>query len=287
MSRMIKGRLAGLAAAATVIAGLGAAPAFAGHHELGQVLEARSDKDKARDKFRNPKETLEFFGVTHTSRVVEALPGGGWYTRILLPLVAENGLYAANNYQGAMFKQMNPDMSDERLARFNTFGETFPTRAQEWVDGEPAIAAWNFGDAPEELKGTMDHVLFVRALHNLNRAGGDWINDALKEAFDLLKPGGVMGVVQHRAPEDAADDWANGSNGYLKQSYVIKAAEAAGFKLEASSEINANPKDKPTADDYVWRLPPSLNEKDEAKKKANMEIGESDRMTLKFVKPAE
>ncbi len=278
-------RIMGLAAAMAFGLGAVVTPAHA-DPALEAVLEARSDEDKVRDQFRHPKETLEFFGVTSSSRVVEALPGGGWYTRILLPLVAENGAYAGANYQADMFKILFGDrLTEERYNGLKNWPETFPGRAAEWVEGEPEVKAWSFGSAPQDLYGTMDHVLFIRALHNLKRSGGTYLEEAVLEAYELLKPGGVVGVVQHRAPADASDDWANGSAGYIKESALIATFEEAGFQLAEKSEINANPKDKPTADDIVWRLPPSLRVKDEELKKKNQEIGESDRMTLKFVKP--
>jgi predicted methyltransferase len=125
----------------------------------------------------------------------------------------------------------------------------------------------------------------IRALHNINRfektAGTR--TAALQQVAALLKTGGVVGVVQHRAPADADDDWADGSNGYLKQAAVIAAFEQAGFELIDSSEINANAKDKPVVGDAVWRLPPSLRTADE-NKAAMQAVGESDRMTLKFIK---
>ncbi|MGF1456634.1 MAG: class I SAM-dependent methyltransferase [Alphaproteobacteria bacterium] len=275
-------RFAGLAAAAFVAFGVVALPATAGHHELGMVLENRSDKDKARDKYRHPKETLEFFGVTHKSRVAEVLPGGGWYGRILLPLVADNGAYFGINYAGAMVEKLFPSNAEGS----KKWAAEFPAKAAEWVDGDPDVKAWRFGEAPEDLAGTLDVVLFVRAAHHLNRAGDSFFADAAEEAFSLLKSGGVVGVVQHRAPADISDEWAVGNAGYVKQSRVVEVFKAAGFTLEAASEVNANPNDKPTTDDFVWRLPPSLagDQSDEMKKK-HMAIGESDRMTLKFVKP--
>ncbi len=274
-------RFAGLAAAAFVAFGAIAAPTLADHKELGQIIANRSDKDKARDQYRHPKETLEFFGVSETSRVAEVLPGGGWYGRILLPLVAEKGAYFGINYSGGLVQKLFP----QRAEGSETWAAEFPAKAAEWVDGTPEIKAWRFGEAPEELEGTLDVVLFVRAIHHLNRAGDSFFEEAAEEAFDLLKPGGVVGVVQHRAPADISDEWAIGNAGYVKQARVVEMFEAVGFKLAASSDINANPKDKPTTNDYVWRLPPSLggDQSDEMKKK-HMDIGESDRMTLKFVK---
>jgi predicted methyltransferase len=130
----------------------------------------------------------------------------------------------------------------------------------------------------------------LRALHHFNRLedDGGYLTSALKDTYDVLKPGGVVGVEQHRAPAGNPDAWADGENGYLKQDAVIAAFTAAGFEFVATSEINANPKDQPTEQDFVWRLPPTLaTSRDDPGLKARMEaIGESDRMTLKFRKPA-
>ena len=139
------------------------------------------------------------------------------------------------------------------------------------------------------MNGTIDAVLFIRAVHNLNRfeAQAGTRTAALKETYRLLKPGGIVGVVQHRASESAPDDWATGQNGYLKSTALIAMFETAGFRFEASSEMNANPKDQPTTSDVVWRLPPSLRgtKDDPEKLSAVNAIGESDRVTLRFVKP--
>lgn len=271
--------------------GLAGTPALA---DLGFDAEAfdavdatRPEKDKTRDTFRNPKETLEFFEIGPKSSVLEVLPGGGWYTRILLPLVAEEGAYAATSYSIDMIKTAFPNVPEERLEARRSYGETFPAKAAEFMENAPEIKAWLIGDAPEDAKGTIDAVLFVRALHNMGRAGDEFMDQAIEEAFSLLKPGGIVGVVQHKAPEDASDEWAKGGAGYIKQSRVVARFEAAGFELDGESDVNANAKDQPTEDDIVWRLPPSLRGEDEAAKEANKAIGESNRMTLKFRKPAE
>ena len=251
---------------------------------LASVIEARSEEDKARDAYRNPAETLAFFGIAPDMTVIEALPGGGWYTRIIAPYLNEDGAYAGANYQGEMFRMLMPNLDEDRLARFAEFPATFPAKAAEYgATGE--VMAWQFGDAPESVLGSADAYLFVRALHNLNRAGGDYMADAVSEAYDVLKPGGVLGVVQHRAPETAEGDAASGANGYLRQSDVIALMESAGFVFEEASEINANPADQPGPEDVVWRLPPTYGMGD-TNKEAFMAIGESDRMTLKFRKPA-
>jgi predicted methyltransferase len=144
---------------------------------------------------------------------------------------------------------------------------------------------------PEDMAGTADVVFFVRMLHNVWRfqseGKGDYLDMALKDAYKALKPGGVLGVVQHHAPDSVSDEWANGSHGYMKKQFVIDRVVAAGFELEAESDINANEKDQPSGDDIVWRLPPTYatSREDEELKAKYTAVGESNRMTLKFRKP--
>ena len=139
------------------------------------------------------------------------------------------------------------------------------------------------------MKGKADAVLFIRALHNLSRfeEKGGYLSSALEETYAVLKPGGIVGVVQHQAREDRPDSWATGANGYLKKSALIAKMQASGFEFVGESSINENPLDQATEGDIVWRLPPVLNgsRDDEAKKAAMLAIGESHRMTLKFRKP--
>ena len=138
--------------------------------------------------------------------------------------------------------------------------------------------------------GSVDAVLFIRALHNLNRFNAEdkYLDASIASAYRVLKPGGVVGVVQHAAPEDAPDASTIGQRGYLKKSALIVQFEAAGFELEGSSDINANPKDQPGTDQVVWRLPPTLSGTEEGtpERAAVEAVGESNRMTLKFKKPA-
>jgi predicted methyltransferase len=142
---------------------------------------------------------------------------------------------------------------------------------------------------PDEMKSTADAVFLVRALHNLARFENDggYLTAALNEAYEVLKPGGVVGVVQHQAREEKPDEWADGSRGYLKQSFVVERMEKAGFVFEDSIDINNNPADQPGDDDIVWRLPPTFfTSRDNPELKAQMQaIGESNRMTLRFRKP--
>ena len=250
---------------------------------LAASIEARDEKDKARDKWRNPGETLAFFGITADMSVVETLPGGGWYSRILIPFLDEKGTYGAASYPYAMFPKILSNPTDEFLAQAKVWPETFPGQAASWgATGE--VRAFEFGKAPEVMFDSVDAVLMIRALHNFNRAGGDFGEEALGDIYAVLKPGGILGIVQHRVK--AGDDGVptDGTNGYMSEQAIIDMVTAEGFVFEAKAEMNANPADMPGKSDVVWRLPPSLacGEKDRAKHEA---IGETDRVTMRFRKP--
>lgn len=277
------------AGAETMLAGDPDAPAENAEIESsGDVLDAvlahpRRDADRIRDEFRNPGETLRFFEVEPTHTVVEALPGGGWYSRILVPYTQEQGRYLAINYPMAVYEEIFGDRLDEDLrARLEGWEESFPIQSAEW--GGFANGAFRFGAVPEEFAGQADRVLYIRALHNMARTGN--LDVAVNDAFTLLKPGGMVGVVQHRAPADETDERADGNRGYLRQADVIDAFEAGGFEFVAASDLNANPFDTADYDVGVWALPPS-NRGDEGEEDIPplQSIGESDRMTLKFRKP--
>ena len=249
--------------------------------ELVLASDLRAE-DAARDEWRHPAETLGFFGIEPGMTVVEANPGGGWYTRVLLPYLGDEGALWASNYAPAMFPNRADDA--EFVERLNSFPERFVDSTAEWApEGLAPEGAFLYGQAPEELKGQADAVLYVRALHGLMRRGG--MPMVAEETFEVLKPGGVVGVVQHRAKADADEEWANGQHGYVRESDVIAAFEAAGFEFEDASELNANPAD-PTDDAGPWRLPPISNGGDPEKAEEYLAIGESDRMTLRFRKPA-
>ena len=144
-----------------------------------------------------------------------------------------------------------------------------------------------FGEVPPSDAGQMDAVIFIRALHHLNRIDPKYLEEAIADSFNLLKPGGMVGVVQHRAKESYGDmDYdTSGNKGYVKQSYIIAMFEKGGFVLDGQSEINANPNDTADYERGVWTLPPSLRGKDEAMQEHYIQIGESDLMTLRFKKP--
>ena len=256
---------------------------------LAAILAAQPEEVVARYPFRNPEQTLNFFGIQPGMTVVEALPGGGWYSKILLPYIGSEGELIGANYPVGMYKLFGWD--EDRIAKLATWSSDWPATAQTWVEGDTAnVSAFLMGELAEAQKGTADAVLLIRALHNLARFESEhgFLSTALRDTFDVLKPGGVVGVVQHAAPDDADDAWADGSKGYLKSAHVIELMQAAGFEYVGASDINANPMDVPGTDDVVWRLPPTLaGSKDDAERAAAMQaIGESNRMTLKFVKPA-
>jgi predicted methyltransferase len=232
----------------------------------------RSDKNKARDAYRHPKETLAFFGVKPSDTLIEITPGGGWYTEILAPLMKGSGTYFA-----AIAKPKKPD--GEAAQDQSGLKKKFADDATEY--GEAKVVEFE-GQAPNfGPPNSADVVVTFRNVHNWVGAGT--APQMFKAFFDVLKPNGVLGVEDHRAADGANVDETKGK-GYLPTEYVIKLATDAGFRLAGKSEINANPKDTKDYEKGVWTLPPTfeLGDKDHDKYAA---IGESDRMTLKFVKP--
>ena len=256
---------------------------------LAAVLAAQPAEVKARYQYRHPQGTLDFFGITSGMTVVEVLPGGGWYSRILLPFLGRDGHLIGADYAFDMYPKFG-FYDDEYLAAKKSWISDWTADAESWRGDDSApVSAFVLGSMPDELAGKADAVLFIRALHNLNRFedDGGYLTTALDDAYQALKPGGIVGVVQHQSSNQMPDGWADGSNGYLKESLVVARLEAAGFEFLSGSGINANDNDQPTAEDFVWRLPPSLNgsDKDPDLRKAMQAIGESNRMTLKFRKP--
>lgn len=258
--------------------------AWADHHEKNNdsaaALQAiiagahRSEADKARDKYRHPLETLTWFGIRNNMKVVEIWPAGGWYTDILVPFLKERGVYYGANFS----------------ADFGSEGRrTLATKFEEKLKASPdlfgAVKVTEF-DPPAKTdmapEGTADLVLTFRNVHNW--MANDQAGTAFKAMYKALKPGGILGVVEHRGNPAVPQD-PKAASGYVREDVVIKLAEDAGFKLAGKSEINANPKDTKDYPEGVWTLPPVLRLKDVDKEKY-LAIGESDRMTLKFVKPA-
>jgi len=257
---------------------------------LDAVLAEQDDEVKARYEYRHPKETLEFFGVEPGMTVVDSLAGAVWYTGILSDYLGVDGRVIAADYSMDMWPLFGGFATEEWIENRSTWTTDFVARVDESRDEDDApVSAIVYGSLPEGMHGTADVVMMVRATHHFNRFedDGGFFTEALGDAMNVLKPGGVLGFVQHRAPEGNSDEWATGDNGYVKQSRIISFVEGAGFELVETSEVNANPKDVPTEEDIVWRLPPTFGTSEENPElRAEMEaIGESDRMTLKFRKP--
>ena len=257
---------------------------------LDKVLASQPEDTQKRYEFRHPKETLEFFQIKPGMKVIEVLPGRGWYSKILLPYLGSNGELVGVDYPQKLWPNFS-FMTPERIEGKKTWVSTWTEEANTWRSEISAqVNAFQFDEMPEPMHGTADAALFIRALHNLNRFSDDqqdYIGNALKETFTALKPGGLVGIVQHQSYEDRPDEWADGNNGYLKQSYVISKMEEHGFEFIAQSDINSNPKDQAKQGDNVWRLLPSLRgEYKNDNHRAEIEnIGESNRMTLLFMKP--
>jgi len=257
--------------------------------KLDAVLAAQPEDAKQRYPFRHPKETLEFFGVTPGMTVVDTLPGPVWYTGILLGYLGPQGKVVEADYSPEMWTKFG-DYSPDPKTKESWVTETVAKMTAARGANDAQVGAFQYGAVPEDMAGTADVVLMVRAVHHFMRLEGDggYLTKALDDVKKVLKPGGIVGVEQHRAPESQSDASTKGDRGYVKQSAVIAAFQKAGFELVEQSEINANPKDQPSESDVVWRLPPTLaTSKDNPELKAQMEaIGETDRMTLKFRKPS-
>lgn len=253
---------------------------------LNAVLASRSDEDKVRDDARQPLETLTFFQIKPGMTIAEALPGGGWYTRILANYLGQDGTLYGVNYPDSLWPMLSyasPEWIAERIAAT----QNFTAKVATFTDNDITAQGFTFDTVPREVEGTVDRVLLIRALHNLNRfqqkAGTR--SQALAATHAMLKKDGLVGVVQHRAPATASKEWADGNKGYLNEVAVIAMFAEAGFALVAQSEINANPMDQPSGEDSVWRLSPSLRgSNNDEQRDVMVAIGESDRMTLLFRK---
>ena len=235
------------------------------------------ERTRPRDKYRNPLETLTFFGVKPTDTVVEYVPGGGWYSKILAPYVADKGKYI-----GLTFAPDPLPFGDEAKERIRGFPAKFPNDVAGWT-GMPAekFSAYTADKVPEEAMGTADFVVIPRMMHNLMR--WNLADSEIKVMRSMLKDGGTLGIVQHRAKDDAPFSFADGNKGYLHTAAVVNFMEAHGFELVKQSEVNANPRDTADYPKGVWTLPPRYAEGD-LDKARYAAIGESDRMTLLFRK---
>ena len=243
-----------------------------------QLLKAVADPRRTpsnidRDRYRHPVETLSFFGIEPDDTIVEIWPSSGWYTEILAPYLSSGGgklIAAALDEQLgglALLKEAQPTLyAGVGTAVFPAFDET----------------------AKRVPDGSADVVLTFRNVHNWRMGGRrddrqDYSAEAFRQMYAMLKPGGILGLVDHRLPESASDERERNS-GYMKVSTVRRLAKVAGFREVGSSEVNANPKDTTDWLKGVWTLPPALRMGDVDREKY-LAIGESDRMTLKFVKP--
>jgi predicted methyltransferase len=232
----------------------------------------RSPENSARDRYRHPKETLLFFGIRPQMKVLEVWPEPGWYTEVIAPLVREHGKYyaavIAPDPQSKYVAGRIADFRNKLAARPDVYGAvevvTFPT------DGGDVVPA-----------GALDMIVTFRNIHNW--MARDSAGQAFATMYKALKPGGVLGVVEHRGNPDVPQD-PKAKSGYVNEDYAIRLIEGQGFKLVGESQVNANLKDTKDYEQGVWTLPPTyrLGDRDRDEYAA---IGESDRFTLKFVKP--
>ncbi len=265
--------LVALSATGLAVAASAAPESTVSREQFATVLGGnwRVPQNAARDQYRHPEQTLTFFGLRPDQTVIEITPGNGWYSELLAPLLKDKGHYVA--------AIVHPATSDYAKKTADSLKHKYAADPAHY--GKVEVVAYA-PQAPVFGKpGSADAVLTFRNVHNWVDAGNEAAT--FKAFYEVLKPGGTLGVVDHRAkPGTTAKD--NAQNGYLPTDYVVKLAQKSGFKLAADSEINANPKDTKDYADGVWTLPPALvkGEQDKAKFLA---IGESDRMTLRFIKP--
>ncbi len=242
---------------------------------IDQVMvgDHRAPANKARDKYRHPKETLLFFGLRPEMTVVEISPSRGWYTEILAPVLRDAGQYYA---AVAAVTEKTPDAVKKNDADYRAMLAAAPD-----LYGKVKLSVLTPGALQVAPPGSADMVLTFRNVHNWAKAG---TVDAMFKAFhDALKSGGTLGVVEHRAKPDTSFE-KQIETGYMAEAYVVETAQKAGFRLANKSEINSNPKDTKDYPGGVWTLPPTLRYGDQDRDKY-LAIGESDRMTLKFTRP--
>ncbi len=271
-----------LAAAVAVSIGLwaspAAVPASAAETDTDARLRAaiagdhREANNRARDVYRHPFETLTFFGIEPDMTVVEIWPGRGWYSEILAPFLKDRGRFYAASW--------DRDLNNAFVQRaLDGYQEKFVDHPE--IYGAVIVTELSRTKTAIAPKAGADMVLTFRNVHNWMKRGYE--NAIFQAMFDALKPGGVLGLVEHRGDPEVWQD-PQALSGYVNQDYAVELAEAVGFRLIASSEVNANPKDDRDHPKGVWTLPPSLRLKDRDRD-SYLAIGESDRMTLKFVKP--
>ena len=245
---------------------------------LQQILASdhRSEQNRQRDQYRHPLETLTFFGIRDTQTVVEIFPGGGWYTEILAPLLKPYGKLIEANYA-------------DSGSTASAYQKRTSTEFRKTLAANPALfnaVTLSTLQPPEQTDiappASVDLILTFRNVHN-------WLNEGTADAnfasfFKALKSGGVLGLEEHRAVPGTSLEQTI-ATGYVTESEVIRLAEKAGFKLAGKSDINANPADTKNYPNGVWTLPPTLRGVADADRARYRQIGESDRMTLKFIKP--
>jgi len=238
--------------------------------------EVRSPEEKSRDVWRHPKETLEFLGVEPSDTVVEIWPGGGWYTNILAPWLAAGG----GQLVEVLFDPAGID-DPERLARIQKNDDAFKANYVDPRFGTIRYSGFSANSGALTEPGTADVVLTFRNIHNwMPREAA---RPMLQAMYDALKPGGILGVVEHRAGTGAPQD-PQARSGYVREDYAIELIESIGFRLVGRSEVNANPADTRDYEQGVWTLPPTLRLGDKDRDRY-VAIGESDRFTLRFEKP--
>jgi len=233
----------------------------------------RSDANKARNAYRHPVETLECFGLEPEMTVVEIWPAGGWYTEVIAPYVMEDGKYIAAHW--------DPDSAIEFIQKgVQAYKDKLEANPEVYENVEMAVLMY-----PDKLEfglpESVDMVVTFRNIHNW--MGRNFADDMFAPMYRSLKPGGILGGIEHRGDPAVSQD-PKAASGYVNQDYAIQLAEKAGFELAATAEINANPADTKDYETGVWTLPPTLRAGQENREKY-LAIGESDRFTLKFVKP--
>lgn len=268
--------IAPLLLAVAALLGSGCATQRASDVALDQILAAahRTPESRARDVYRHPQETLQFFGIRPDMTVVEIWPGAGWYTQILAPLLKERGqLYAAH---------LDPSSSEYARKTVEDFRGKLSARPDLYQ--KVVVTTLAAPPARNEIAppGSADMVVTFRNLHNWMMFG--WQREAFEAMHAALKPGGVLGVVEHRADPQRPQD-PKASSGYVDEQYTVELIESVGFKLVGRSQVNANPKDTKDYEKGVWTLPPNFAA-GAADRSRYAAIGESDRFTLKFVKVA-
>lgn len=257
------------------LAGLGAPETAAADTRLEEVLagQQRNQANRDRDRFRHPEQTLLLFGLTPDMTVLEILPGTGWYTEILAPLLRSQGQLTIASFGARHSNDYLRGLHNQLMEKMDASPEIYD-RVQRKLFRRPGAVL------PDVADSSQDMVLTFRNTHNWIRFGG--IETIYRGFHRVLKPGGILGVVQHRAAQ-GSDAEQSAEQGYVPEKWLIRFVENIGFELLDRSEINANPRDRRDHPEGVWTLPPSLRLGDRDRDRY-LTIGESDRMTLKFMK---